>query len=191
MLNSKRAVCLSLLMVLFGCSTNEVRPSLSANSWINEGSIVIAGPVPEVSTANSSSMLAFMPNRVSSAKNYISIDTTTSELSLMSGNFQIRSFKASNLNNIPKGEYEVLLKQNNALWYASDEYFTNRGLKVPPAGDKSRYLRGALGNSVIYIDEDIAIHDAPASEVGGIILDSASLEEIYKQLEVGTQIVVK
>ncbi len=189
MLSSRMAFCFSLLVVLCSCSTTKVE--MSANSWINEGSIVIAGPVPEASSAASSSMLAFMPSKIASSKNYLTIDRASSEIRLMNGAFSLKSFKVSGLDQLPDGDYEILLKQNNALWYANDEYFTNRGLSVPPAGDKARYLRGALGSSVIYIDEDIAIHDGPSSEVGGIILDSKDMQEIYKLLEVGTQVVVK
>lgn len=91
------------------------------------------------------------------------------------------------------GEYPLQHKQRNPLWYAPDEYFSKRELRVPPRGDHFRYRRGALGNYAVYPTMDFVIHSGPfwSEEVGGLKVSEADLAAIFVMLNIGTPIIVK
>lgn len=91
------------------------------------------------------------------------------------------------------GEYPLQHKQRNPLWYAPDEYFSRRELRVPPRGDHFRYRRGALGNYALYPTMDFVIHSGPfwSEEVGGLKVSEADLATVFVMMNVGTPIIVK
>ena len=183
----------SLLSLLI-CSACTGTVSEPIAKWQSSGSIVIAGPVPSVSTISSRAMLGFMPSQITAGKTWLSINSESKTLTLMRGNLPISTTSVVlGVNNLPKGHYEVALKQHDALWHASDEYYTNRKLEIPAVGSRERYLRGALGNSVLYLNEELAIHDSEIAipEVGGIQVSNEDMNVLYEQLEVGSYIQVE
>jgi hypothetical protein len=157
------------------------------------GSIVVAGPIPEVSTPSASTMLAFMPSAVTAGKLWLSLDSEGGVARIMDGITPLQSIKIDTKTDLPKGRFEVLLKQHDALWHASDEYFKNRSLPVPDFGSKERFLRGALGDSVLYFSEDLAIHNSLAliPEVGGVCVNDKEMQLLYNHLEVGSIIEIR
>ncbi len=94
---------------------------------------------------------------------------------------------------LASGEYPLQHKQRNPLWYAPDEYFSKRELRIPPRGDHFRYRRGALGNYALYPTMDFVIHSGPfwSEEVGGLKVSESDLASIFVMLNVGTPILVK
>ena len=191
MLRNKAFLPIAFLLICSACTGTVSEP---VAKWQSNGSIVIAGPVPSVSTLSSRTMLGFMPSQITADKTWLSINGENKTITLIKGNIPISTTSVIlNENKLPKGHYEVALKQHDALWHASDEYFTNRKLPVPAVGSRERYLRGALGNSVLYLNEELAIHDSEISipEVGGIHVSSEDMNVIYEQLEVGSYIEVE
>lgn len=92
-----------------------------------------------------------------------------------------------------RAELSVLLKQRNAVWFAPDEYFAARGLAVPTENSRERYLKGALGDFVVYLDEDMALYSGPVDvpEIAGVRLDPNDLARIYYLLPVGAKAVTR
>ena len=66
-------------------------------------------------------------------------------------------------------------------------------MPVPPAGSKARYLRGALGEYAIYLDSELAIHNASiwCDEVGGVKVDGQLAQNILKSVQPGSLVVVE
>jgi hypothetical protein len=111
----------------------------------------------------------------------------------MDGDSPVTVASGEGIDSLKPGQYQVLHKQRNALWYAPDQYFTERGLKVPPQGDKSRYLRGALGDFVVFINKDTPIYSGPiwTEEIGGVRLSDDEMSRLYYRMEVGVPIEVR
>jgi hypothetical protein len=124
---------------------------------------------------------------------WIEIDRESTELNVFKGKEKIKSVKGEGSVDLAPGEYPLQHKQKEALWYASDEYFLKRHLKVPPKGDNFRYRRGALGSYSIYPTMEFIIHSGPfwSEEVGGMKVSESELASIYLMIQVGTPIVVK
>jgi len=157
---------------------------------------LVARSVPEISAPDfEQSLLGFMPiNELSATEHWVAINGAEKTVELMRGRQVVELFEAPSVaTDFAAGSYKVELMQSDALWYAPDQYFENRGLETPPAGSKGRYLKGALGNQVIYLSESIFLHDSPlfAAEVGGLQLDSESLQKLAELIEVGSVFVVR
>lgn len=169
------------------------------SEWMRDGSIVISRPVPEVIQNESDvlqNMLGFLPQNGSIVGNWIKIDRAQSTLTLMSGENTVKTIKLDASNQIDKlkaGEYKLLHKQRNPLWYAPDSYFTMRNLAVPSANDRQRYRRGALGEYALFIKKDMPIHTGPfwSSDIGGIKLDTQTLADLYFAIEIGDSIKIE
>ncbi len=87
------------------------------------------------------------------------------------------------------GEYHILHKQATPLWYAPEQYFAARQMDVPAEGDRARYLRGALGEYAIYIDEKTPLHCTVwTEEIGGIGLSDESLARLFYLLDIGASV---
>jgi hypothetical protein len=111
----------------------------------------------------------------------------------MDGASTVYKFKGEGLGQVVPGRYELLHKQRNPLWYAPDAYFAKRGLMVPPAGDRARFRRGALGDFVLFLNKDTPIHSGPiwSEDLGGARLDENDLSRVYYKVEAGTPIQVE
>lgn len=124
---------------------------------------------------------------------WIQILRDKNQIEVFKGQELIKSIQAEGKISLAPGEYPLQHKQRNPLWYAPDEYFSRRELRVPPRGDHFRYRRGALGNYAVYPTMDFAIHSGPfwSEEVGGLKVSETDLASIFVMLNVGTPIVVK
>ncbi len=124
---------------------------------------------------------------------WIEIDSSTKELRVFKGTDQIKKLKGEGEVTLAPGEYPLQHKQKNPLWYAPDEYFEKRLLKVPPRGDTFRYRRGALGTYAIYPTTSFPIHSGPfwSDEIGGFKVSEADLAAIFLMIKPGTPVIVR
>ena len=136
-------------------------------------------------------MLGFAPLPNSSSITSGEIKISKDSIELING----KKFKfESKINGkVESGTYKVALKQVNPTWYASDDYFTNRGIEIPAQGSKSRMLKGALGKQAIFFGDSYAIYSAPVSseEVNGVAVNNEAITELFNALNVGGKIEVK
>lgn len=124
---------------------------------------------------------------------WVELDTTSKELKVFKGKEQIKSIKGEGDVDLAPGQYPLQHKQKDPLWYAPDEYFEKRHLKVPPRGDNFRYRRGALGTYALYPTTTFPIHSGPlwSEEIGGFKIPEADLASIFLMINPGTPVVVK
>jgi hypothetical protein len=188
---SKIKIITSSLMLfsLTSCSLGKVNQDLKLSS--SSGSVLIARVAPQISNLDESNYraLGFLPlpepeNRsahIDLKNNFIRINGKNAEYQIINSSLVI-----------PSGSYTVLLKQQNPTWYAPDSYYQLRKLPVPPLGSKDRYLRGALGKHAIFLDNNLILHDTRAwsDEVGGVQLESQTLQELFEVTNVEDKITV-
>lgn len=180
-------------IIFLGCSNS--RPiNDEEKRWLASGQITISRSAPEAASVGSMSMLGFLPVIGTHTGLWLSIDSKSKKVSLMEGSRIISTSEVDGMaSGITPGSYQVLHMQKSALWYATDEYFTKRGLEVPSQGDKARFRRGAFGEYAIFLNKDTPIHSGPmfVDEIGGIRLSESDMSKIYYQLQVGSIIEVK
>lgn len=135
---------------------------------------------------------ALLAPRIEPVGAWLSIDTKDRTLSVMeSGEIVFSAPFAGGAPSVsPDGAFSVLLKQRNAVWFAPDDYYTARDLIPPSQTSRDRYLKGALGDFVVYLAEDFAIYSGPVDvpEISGIRLDPSDLARIYYLLPVGSKV---
>ena len=184
------------ILLLVACTTgsndsaNEV---IKQDKAVREGSLVIARSLPEAKTA-STGLFGFMPQQQSKNSSHkLILDRESGTISIFKGALKVVSFPAANIEGLKPGTYEVLHKQRRPVWYATDEYFSNRGLPVPAKQARERYLKGALGDFVIYLDDKTPLHNSAvyADEVGGVQMQDNDIAQVYYKLEVGSTIEVQ
>jgi len=202
----KKEVQLSLFFIIFcltSCSflmtkdiyypesTNKV--AVKKSNWIERGKIEISGPIPTKTTITTAALFAFMPTNINGNNFWLSINKSTGFVTLFNNNLEIKKYNLKKINNIQEGRFEISLKQKKALWYAPDEYFTNRKLAIPENNSRARFLKAALGEHVLYLSNNIAIHDSivEIKELPSLIIPSKKLKEIYKLLKVGATVVIE
>lgn len=124
---------------------------------------------------------------------WLEIDRQKSTLVLYKGKDKIKEVNTEGKVNLTPGQYPLQHKQKSPLWYAPDEYFERRQLRVPPRGDHFRYRRGALGQFALYPTMDFIIHCGPmmSDELGGLRINPSEMSEIFSLLPIGASIVVK
>lgn len=198
---SSRVFCLALGACLAGCSSTsspDVQKLAANSSFQPDGAITLSFPIPSVVPASelyeNFRVLGFSSESTSALKqNWLLIDTSSRRISLMNGPDEVESTVLGEMGPLHKGMTQLKHKQRDALWYAPDSYFLSRGLEVPPAGDKTRYLRGALGEFALFIDKDTPVHSGPvwSEEVGGVHLSEPVLSKFYYTLQVGDQIEIR
>lgn len=177
-------------------SRRDVQTGLNGvpNAWLNDGSIAISRPAPGVAEPSEKSMLGFIPTlNASHTGAWLAVDTKKQTLTLMDGESVVQESLGDGVETLKPGTYQIIHMQRNALWYASDEYFSKRNLVVPSQGDKSRYRRGALGDFVIFLDKETPIHSGPiwADDIGGVRVEENDLSKIFYLLKSGAAVEVK
>lgn len=103
----------------------------------------------------------------------------------------------------PVGLFQVLRKEKDPIWIAPDWHFVQRGQPVPAYNHPSRFIRGTLGTSALFLGDGIAIHgtdrpqllldpDPAARRVsaGCIRLTNEAARQLYHMVEVGTPVLV-
>jgi len=184
-------------ILLIGCSNS--LPSLDKSRWLDSGSLVISRPAPSFDESKAPNLYAFMPVRTDNIKigegNEIglTIDIKAGILSITKKGHKLFSIPAEISTNIKTGKYSVILKQNEPLWYAPDNYFTKRRLEIPAQGSIERFRRGALGDSVIFFGTDLSIHSSPVNEnsIIGARVSPSEIDSIYDSLDAGSTVIIR
>ena len=181
------------IILVSGCSIDR-RAERADKLWLESGSISIAKTMPGAMSVPSPSMLGFMPFHLARTdESRLAINTRDNTVTLTSGESSRTMQSQLHLSGLAPGMYKVLLKQKNPLWYAPSSYFSVRGIQTPPEGERSRYLKGALGDFAIFLDKDTAIHNSPVAneEVGGVRLARADIEAVFNSLPVGALVEIQ
>ena len=99
--------------------------------------------------------------------------------------------------NTPNGVFQVQYKEENPVWVASDWYFIENGLPVPPQGDPKRNFPGGLGSAAVFIGHDLAIHGTNKPDLlgqrvshGCIRLSNRDALRLFHNVQVGTEVVI-
>ena len=195
-----------LVAGLQGCSrvtTQEIAPQQRSDTpFLIQGSLLIARPLPLPALLGGSSSQqlnafgfapgALPPRMLSTSSPTLKISRADKKIELWNGEALILSLPGDGIENLKSGTFRVILKQKNPLWYAPTRYFEQRALVVPSEGDKARFLRGALGEYVLYFDKESTLHGGPlwSDEIGGVKVEEAALSKLYYLLSVGSEVVV-
>jgi hypothetical protein len=210
--SAKPALLLVATAFLSACGSNSLSSSQEDAVSNDGGSIVLARPLPKVSSLtgdeSSSSMLGFSANTRLNSKLSISEDSpfiAAPSLEIDASKGTIRLLNAdenstdepiqilNGASSITRGDYVAPLKQKDPSWYAPDSYFTKRDLAVPAPFSSERFLRGALGEFAIFLNENTAIHNSKiySKEVGGLQVSDADMSRLYYALEAGCKVNVR
>lgn len=167
----------SIATLSLACTTGQQIQPLTSS-----GSILVAKKVPAVTSVMPSHFLGFMPVN---SKNYnLQFNSADNSLVMIDASGSKLTFKVLD-SNIKQGNFKSMMQGTNPTWYASDAYFNNRGLPVPANGSKERFLKGVLGKSAIFFDQDLIIHSGKlhTSEVTGIRVSEDDLNQIANNLK--------
>jgi hypothetical protein len=95
--------------------------------------------------------------------------------------------------NLKAGSFSITLKEESPLWYAPNEYFTRRKINIPEEGSRARFMRAALGNRAIYLNDQTPIHSGPVwlGEIGGLRVDAKEMEQLFSLISIGTRVEVR
>jgi hypothetical protein len=188
-------------LILCGCSLNSPKEEttlLASPASIQAGSVMISRSVPEVTSAlqlakQSSSALGFVPGNFAVAGDWITVDRNAGTITLMSGNKAKLTASGEGLKMLEPGIFSIVHKQRHPLWYATDSYFSERGLETPNPAARDRYRRGALGEFALFIDANTPIHSGLIwdSTIGGVRLEEEDLSRLYYQVDVGAVVEVR
>ncbi|MBN8549694.1 MAG: L,D-transpeptidase [Deltaproteobacteria bacterium] len=183
------------LSLLCACSKTPTASLPQQNAqWLKDGMIAISRPVPSIRHSASQEMLGFMPIQAPKHSGaWVAFDTSKNTLSIMNGEKALSVISGQGFENLKPGNYSIVHKQKEALWYAPDAYFTARNLPIPAKGDRSRFRRGALGDFVLYLDKDTPIYSGPVwdAEIGGVRLEESDVAKLYSSIEVGSSVEVR
>ena len=186
-------VALALATALVGCSSGSSSLSLPSvgQDMLASGSLLISKPVPPPQFTSPISAMGFLPTGISE-QNACRVDLKEKLLTLVSSGVDPIRSSIEIDSKVSSGQYSVLLKLENPLWYATDAYFTSRRLEVPEPGDRLRFLKGALGPQAIFLSDGVILHSSPfgTKDVGGISLNSDKMAQFYKVLRVGDRLAV-
>jgi hypothetical protein len=197
-----RCCCLSALFLISACGVLEltsqeeggaaVSQAGSNQRWLKDGSITIVRNMPSVTSAQPPTVLGLLPDTLD-GDIWLDIDTGNSLVSLKEGAETLHSTKVEGIEDLTPGTYQLVHKQRRAPWYAPKSYFSRRKLPIPPEGDKSRFLRGALGDFALFIDQATPIHSGPvpSDDIGGIKLNEDDIARLYYKLEIGSAIKIR
>ena len=195
---ARYALTLSLVLALFACSSSEkLAENNSRPAWIADGVLALVRSAPAISQNRQSPLLGFVPLASVHQGSWLSINKAEHKLALYDGENLVAaselSGSESGLDFLAPGSYQVLHKQRAPLWYATDAYYSRRGLNAPPQNDRNRYLKGALGEFALFIAKDLPLHSGPVwtEEVGGVRLNETDISRIYYSLPVGAVVEVK
>jgi hypothetical protein len=188
------ALSLTLGGCSFGSGSSNDHNQKVAKNFMEDGAITISRPAPAAKQQSvTSSMLAFLPVESQKKGKWVSIDRTAGTIQLMSNDESLIIAKGKGLDALKPGTYKIMHKQRSAPWHASESYFQKRNLEIPAAGSKDRFLRGALGQFVIFLNEELPVHSGPiwSEDIGGIQVSEKELSRIYYSVNAGASVEVQ
>ena len=178
---------LVLIISLVGCSTPKDNQQVS---YQLNGLISINRQAPEVTSLKAPHSLAFMPVQFDSY--WLKINTEANQLELMQGSRKVNSYKFINHQELPTGSYKIVLKDNNPLWYANENYYLERKLPVPVEFSEERYLKGIYGEQALFLENGTAIFSNQEDQnlALGINLEKEIINLIYQNITVDSLVVI-
>jgi lipoprotein-anchoring transpeptidase ErfK/SrfK len=97
----------------------------------------------------------------------------------------------------PRGMFRVQRKEKDPRWYVPDWAYIERGERIPPEGDASRWEDGMLGTTALFLGEGIALHGTERPELlgqgvshGCIRMTNEAARMLYHEVEVGTPVFI-
>ena len=187
----KILLAISIISVLAACtSKNPVGKNEFSANLIKDGSISISRPLPPVTELKLENVLSFMPLQIE--KSWIQISIDKKELNLMKGSKLVSSWDLENSAELNKGTFRVVLKEKNAPWYATDEYYINRGLSIPAQNYQERYLKAALGENSIFLDNGLTIYSSDIADpsIKGIRVNKEAAESLFSAAQAGDLLII-
>jgi hypothetical protein len=183
---------LLISQAITSCGAGQTGEDIPRN-WLKSGSVVVSNGVPAVTTNVSAGTLGFAPSTSVRQGAWLLIETKQRRVTLMEGDKAVESGSGLGLERLTTGNFQLLHKQRNPLWYAPDSYFSARHLNSPASGDKNRYFRGALGDFALFVTKDTPLHSGPVwvPEIGGAQLEDNLISKLYYSLSVGAPIEVR
>jgi len=194
-------MCAAGTCLLSACSllssSEDAKSTVPVTTYPSTGIVSLAGPIPAIQPPSailaSARALGFVPTQAIHDGSWVSIESSTGMVRLMNGSSELRSGVAEGAKKLRAGTFQLRHKQRSALWHAPESYFASRGLAVPAAGAKDRFLRGALGEFSLFIDKATPIYSGPlwTPELGGVRVEENLLSSMYYSLKVGAPIEVR
>lgn len=220
------AICFLLAACSFTSSSNrssgseEINALTETGALLEAGSVVIAKRLPPITEIEQMPLYGFLPLQpLDSHLGGISEETPAwAEVSLSEGSLKIyrgllavenlpisltgplTSSISNDSSSLPgiqgTQKAQVIAQELNPTWMAPDSYFVERDLPVPPEGDASRFLKGALGKRAVFLDNGLVLHSGPvfnecSSSPEGIRLSPEALEVVSPLLEAGTKVIFR
>ena len=156
-------------------------------TYNQSGMIAIAESLPTYKSELSPQIVSFLAADNKIEGNWLLIDTKHRTLSIKNGDETLDTVAIKGNMGVRPGMYSVFYKEESPLWYASDNYYYSRNLTPPQKYSQERYVKGALGNFAIFLNENIAIHDSKINtfDVQGLRIDSNDIKKVYSSLKSG------
>lgn len=186
------ALCVSVILST-GCANFSARTS-SSTGWLESGSLALSRPVPSgVSTARARLSDAAIKDLTASDVSHIVVSRSSRTITALNPGSAPQVFKAEGAQYLPQGTFSITVKEESPLWYAPNEYFTKRSLPVPEQGSRTRFMRAALGQRTLYLNDQTPIHSGPVwlREIGGVRIKGSDMKQLYSLIPVGTRVEVR
>ncbi|MCB0329108.1 MAG: hypothetical protein KDD70_05580 [Bdellovibrionales bacterium] len=210
----------AFLLTFAGCSFqgSNTQNQSSSNLVSHSGSLVIAKRLPPVTNLEQIPLYGFLPiqpisqrsepsglervQQETAAPRWIEVNSSIGTITVKEG---LRTVLSAPLDRSTGTEFkpesrksQVITISKNPTWMAPDSYFLERGLPIPPEGDASRFLKGALGEIALFLDNGTVIHSGPEFSLGskhtapnGFRVAKSELVKLSELVQYGTKIVIR
>jgi len=162
-----------IFLVLSGCSYTYTHSAMQHTKPIDidlNGRIMLFGQVSEIPTKPHQS---YFFDREIKFKNCFQVEGLKDCLAAQFGS------------NVPD-TLEILGRVENPVWFATDSYFIDRSLPIPPIGSKHRFLKEVLGKEAFYLSAGftLAFCNFDVKDPSVICLkDPKTWEELSRELQ--------
>lgn len=176
-----------------GCTTLGTRPSAPAG-WLQNGSLALSRPVPPAISSDRARLSHPQAAALTSTDtSRIVVSRNSRTITAMQPGSEPKVFKAEGAQHLSPGTFSITGKEETPLWYAPDEYFTKRALAIPEEGSRNRFMRAALGQRAMYLNNQSPIHSGPVwlHEIGGLRVKSSDMSLLYSLVTIGTRVEVR
>jgi hypothetical protein len=189
-----RSLTLSVCTLLAtGCSSLGTR-SPAAAGWLESGSLALSRPVPSETSATRARLSEkAAASLMASDVSHVVVSRSSRTITALNPSSAPQVFKAEGAQYLPQGTFSITVKEESPLWYAPNEYFTKRSIPIPEQGSRSRFMRAALGQRALYLNDQTPIHSGPVwlREIGGVRIKGSDMAQLYSLIPVGTRVEVR
>jgi hypothetical protein len=176
-----------------GCATLGTRSS-ARDGWLENGSLTLSRPVPSDTSAPRARLSDKAAESLMSTEvAHVVVSRSSQTITALQPGSAPQVFKAEGAQHLSQGTFSITVREEKPLWYAPNEYFTKRSLPVPKQGSRSRFMRAALGQRALYLNDQTPIHAGPVwlHEIGGLRIRHSDMEQLYSMVTVGTRVEVR